>query len=587
MSVGARVLWIVGAVLLVLIVATAWVGVRGLLAKNHLEAAIPLAGEMQDQVATGDVAGATGTFNDFADHASSAASLTGDPVWRAFEVIPVLGPNLTAVRDVAGTVNAVAGDAIAPLISVASSMDATAFQPVDGAIDLQPLIDAQEPLAEASIAMKSAQARADAIDTSATLPVLTDAVVQLQDAATSAAGALDAADRAARLVPPMLGAGGPRDYLLLFSNLAELRATGGIAGAVALVHTEGGRIDLAQQAEASDFGPYPVPVVELPAETQNLYGARTGAFLQSANLTPRFSLSAEIAREMWNREFGLQPDGVIAIDPVVLSYLLEATGPITLPTGDVLTADNAVQLLLVDVYARYTDTNIQDLFFASAAASVFDAVAGGNFDAAALIRAMALAGEENRVLVWNADVAEQEILAGTNLRGDLPVSDADQQQFGVYFNDGTGAKMDSYLDAQVAVGQSTCRDDGRPLFRVNVTVTNTAPADAAASLTPYVTGGRAFGVVPGNIKTQVSVYGTAGLENQGVALNGSDTGYFPAVDGEYGVSQVVNELAPGQTAVYSFDWLGAEPFDGELGAWVTPMIDTVEVGEIVLACDEQ
>ena len=46
----------------------------------------------------------------------------------------------------------------------------------------------------------------------------------------------------------------------------------------------------------------------------------------------------------------------------------------TLPTGDQLTADNAVQLLLSDVYARYPVPAHQDLFFAAAADAVFDAV---------------------------------------------------------------------------------------------------------------------------------------------------------------------------------------------------------------------
>ncbi len=40
------------------------------------------------------------------------------------------------------------------------------------------------------------------------------------------------AARAVRLLPPMLGADGPREYLLLVQNNAEQRATGGIPGSV-------------------------------------------------------------------------------------------------------------------------------------------------------------------------------------------------------------------------------------------------------------------------------------------------------------------------------------------------------------------
>ncbi|MDV3208776.1 MAG: aconitate hydratase AcnA, partial [Rhodococcus ruber] len=51
-----------------------------------------------------------------------------------------------------------------------------------------------------------------------------------------------------------------------------------------------------------------------------------------------------------------------ASDPVALSYLLRGTGPVALPDGTVLTARNAVPLLLNDIYGRLPDTTQQDAF---------------------------------------------------------------------------------------------------------------------------------------------------------------------------------------------------------------------------------
>ena len=45
-------------------------------------------------------------------------------------------------------------------------------------------------------------------------------------------------------------------------------------------------------------------------------------------------------REMYRRRTGTTVDGVIAADPVALSYLLRATGPITLSSGASMTAEN-------------------------------------------------------------------------------------------------------------------------------------------------------------------------------------------------------------------------------------------------------
>ncbi|MGP2481120.1 DUF4012 domain-containing protein, partial [Listeria monocytogenes] len=88
--------------------------------------------------------------------------------------------------------------------------------------------------------------------------------------------------------------------------------------------------------------------------------------IQDVTQVPDFAVGAPLAREMWRRQTGTAVDGVIAVDAVALSSLLEATGPVTLPTGDVLTSADAVPLLLDEVYRRYPDPKSHDVFFQSA-----------------------------------------------------------------------------------------------------------------------------------------------------------------------------------------------------------------------------
>jgi len=57
--------------------------------------------------------------------------------------------------------------------------------------------------------------------------------------------------RAARLLSPMLGADGPRHYLVAFQNLAEPRATGGILGSYAPIRTDSGKISIVDHGAAS------------------------------------------------------------------------------------------------------------------------------------------------------------------------------------------------------------------------------------------------------------------------------------------------------------------------------------------------
>ncbi len=65
-------------------------------------------------------------------------------------------------------------------------------------------------------------------------------VRRLQDQLTEAAGLTGTASRTVQLLPAMLGADSQRRYLLMFQNNAEVRATGGIPGAVAVVTADRG-----------------------------------------------------------------------------------------------------------------------------------------------------------------------------------------------------------------------------------------------------------------------------------------------------------------------------------------------------------
>lgn len=564
--------------------AGAWVGVRGYLAKGELESALPLASQLKSQVTSGDALGAEASASKLASHASEAASLTSDPIWRAAEVIPWAGQNLTVMRELSSTVDSVSRFGIAPLTSLAGSIGLSDFKPVDGRVDLEPLLDAQPVLAKSAASVDDSIARVREIDTSGTLQPLAEARQKLLDNLIGASSGLTVLNKTAQLVPAMLGADGQRNYLVLFQNNAELRSTGGIPGAMALVQTDGGSMSLTQQAAASSFGKFPAPVVELPPETRALYGDNTAQYMLDVNFTPNFALSGQIAREMWNQKFGVQVDGVVSLDPVALSYLLKATGPVDLPTGEQLASSNAVKLLLQDVYARYEKPADQDAFFASAAAAVFQKISTGNLDPEALISALAESGAENRILLWSAHDEDQAVLADTTLAGGLPVSDDSAQNFGVYFNDSTTAKMDPYLRVSIAAGQKICRNDGLPSNSVQVTLTNTAPVDSATALPDYVTGGGLFGIPPGNIRTNIAAYGAPDLFNLGVARDGASIEYQGALDDGYGVSKVEIELAPGESTVLDFQYLSDVPSTRPVTVQHTPLVYPIETLPLVVDC---
>jgi hypothetical protein len=151
-----RIVLVVCLFIMVIAAVGAWIGVRGYLAKGELEAALPLAGQLKDQVLIGDAEAAVASAALLDKHANEAAGLTSDPVWRGAEVLPWVGTNLTAMRELASSVHNVSQSGIRPLTSLADSIGFSDFKPVDGRINLQPLVEARPALAEASASVDDA-----------------------------------------------------------------------------------------------------------------------------------------------------------------------------------------------------------------------------------------------------------------------------------------------------------------------------------------------------------------------------------------------------------------------------------------------
>lgn len=100
-----RGLWITLTILLVLVIG-AIVAVflavqtydKAMTVRAKLTSAIPLVSQVADQLTGFDTAGAESTAGQIARLTGEARDQTDDPVWRVMEIVPVLGPNLSAVR---------------------------------------------------------------------------------------------------------------------------------------------------------------------------------------------------------------------------------------------------------------------------------------------------------------------------------------------------------------------------------------------------------------------------------------------------------------------------------------------------------
>jgi len=534
------------AVVVLVVVCAAWVGMNVLTARDQLQASADDVVALRAQVSDGETERSTSTVRDLQRHAAAARDATTGVHWTVVGALPWVGPNVRAVQTVADVVDDLATSALPSLVDATSAIDPTTLAPVDGRIDLEPIADVAPQVVAADVAVASARSRLAAIDTSRLVTLVAKPVVDLRAQVADVASTTATAARAVQLLPPMLGADGPRSYLLLVQNNAEPRATGGIPGSVLLLKADEGRVEIIDERAGATLAGLDQPPLALTDGETALFGSGFGQSMLDATLTPDFPRSGQLARAIWARTVGGDVDGVLSVDPGALADVLGATGPVSLADGRTLSADNAEQLLLHQVYLDTDDPHAQDTFFASAARTVFDTLTTGVGGSAKLVDALATAARDDRLKVWSADPAEQRMLSGTVLAGELVGHRAGSPVVGVYLEDANADKMGYFLQPAVTVNQTACRPDGSQTMDVTVTLTSTAPAEAAG-LPAYLTGKDAGIAPPGEIWTNLLVYAPTGGAITSTEVSSGQPGLFSQLHDGLAVGARTVKLAPGQS----------------------------------------
>ncbi len=548
---GTLVRWALLGLLAVVVVAGFTV-YQAMQARDALNAANRHLNDLTTAVAAGDASAAQESLYAAQEATLKAQHNTAGPIWWLASKAPVIGDDVTAVRTVTDVVDNVAQGVLPALVDASTSMSASDLQPTNGRVPLAEIQRIAPLLVTADASLVKDLALVRTLHPDALMPQVASPVRELESKLVEASSLTARASQAATLLPPMLGADGPRTYLVMFQNNAEIRATGGIPGAVATITALHGAVSLQRQGSAGSLGTYKQPVLPLTSDENALFTGKLGVYPADITFTPDFPRTAQIAQAMWQRETGQNVDGVVSTDPVALSYLLGGTGPITVKDGQQLTADNAVQLLLNQTYLDEPNLDRQNAFFASAAQSVFAGVMGGQGDPHAVLDGIRRAADEHRTLVWSDHPAEQAQLSSTELSGALPTKATTSPHVGVYLNDGTGSKMDYYLDYDVSVKSTSCSASGVQHLQVTVAMKSTAPPEAASL--PVSVIGPGFGATPGSIRTNVLLYAPVGghVGSRRIIDGRSLISASFEHDGRAVAAQTV-DLAPGQAHTLSFD----------------------------------
>lgn len=340
---------------------------------------------------------------------------------------------------------------------------------------------------------------------------------------------------------------GPHRYLLVAANNAEMRAGSGMFLEVGVLDTSAGSVRLGEMRSVTD-----VPVPDgVPIGDPDL-AARWGWKIPNKEwrdlmLSPRFDASAALAARMWEAAGGKPVDGVISIDPVALSGLLGATGPVTVG-GRTVREGDVVDELLHGQYLRYGDqVTARREELGGIARAVFDALDQGRFDTGDLARGLSEAASGRHLLAWSSTPAEQAGWKAAGIDGSIG-----PDSLLLAIDNRGGNKMDPFLKVRAELSIDSLGAGADATLRVEVT--NSTPNGQPQYVEGPLSGtGLAAGDYPGLVVVNLPTF-TARASIDGVdqlAIAGPDGSSLAVGDGFV--------LARGQTRSWTFRFRLARP----------------------------
>lgn len=463
--------------LVLFLVAGAFFARSVLQTKADLNRSAASATALQQAIAVGDKQAATLSLARLQTSAAAAHLHSNGPMWKATSKVPFVGDDIDSVRVVADVLNQVAINVMPPLVELSTQLDLNTFAPHNGKVDLKALSTLEDPVAQAHSQLYNHNSKLSSIDLGDINGLVRGPVGSFKKKISDATQATSIANDVLGLAPKMLGDKN-RTYLFAFQNNAETRSTGGIAGTYLLATVNEGKIKLTDQGSTGPLGNIK-PTFKLTSEEKELYSKRMTTFFPDTNLTPEFPRTAEIMKSMVKDKLDVDVDGVVSVDPIAMSYVLVGTGPVTIPDGTVINAQNAVAQLLNKSYLRYPNVADSSKFFDDTAAKLFTVFTDGVGNTGQTVRGLVRASKERRILVWSAHRAEQKKLETMSVAATLSDDTSLQPTLGVYTNDSVGAKLNYYLHPSTSVTSVTCEGFGTQTLAAEVTLRSTVPKNAA------------------------------------------------------------------------------------------------------------
>jgi Protein of unknown function (DUF4012) len=457
------ILWVAGAaVITVLGIRDASRAMRDLqLAKSELTAT--------EVVSSGPNA----ALNEARQQFSAAKGWFDSPLLTPAVIVPIIGRQVTSVRDLAEAATEVSGIGTEALTNLKTVLDS----PHKSGPARVAALDHLTSLASET---NSELAKVNPGPSGDLLGPLASRYNQFVDQVQQIRTRLSTASVVAGALSKIID--GPSNYLLLVANNAEMRAGSGMFLEAGLLSFNQGHVKLGTLV---DTGTIPVPAGEVPLTGD--FAARWAWLKPSQDwrnlgLTPNFNEVGPVATQMWDAVEHEQVSGVIALDVQALQDLLEVTGPVTLSDGTVVSSSGVVQLLLHDEYEgitfETTPAQLQRVSrLGSLAKATLDALQDRSLDLKTLATAMSDATAGRHIMLWSSSSSDEQAWVTGGVAGELG-----NNSLLAAVVSRSGTKLDQYLTVKSSLEISP--GSGSSHGTLAVTLTNSTPPGQS----PYIAG---------------------------------------------------------------------------------------------------
>ena len=339
---------------------------------------------------------------------------------------------------------------------------------------------------------------------------------------------IDGIGHGLRVLDELVGGNGPRRYFVGVANTAEMRGSGGMILAYAILESDNGTVKLVDSS-GIDKLKIPAPVTNVLPADYNRRWDRFGptANWRAANFGADYTLNGRVLEAMAASATGQRFDGAFQVDPAGLAAILEGIGPVPVAGLGTVTSANVVDLTLNQAYTQFPNRDVRQDVLATVATDTFQALTSRTLTTVrSLATAVAEAARQRHIVVWADDVGTEREAHFFSADGSLPdPSGADYGMLTV--QNVAGNKLDYYLDTSVSLrGDRGTRYPSTVAAKVNLA--NTAPVGGRP---PYVFGPFDAGQVAGEYRGIVSLYLPTGTTLTGSA---GDAATQPTLTGEGG-----------------------------------------------------